>query len=143
MCTFNHTGPGNPGARRWNVLLDIKTRLVLAGAVLGASLVTAAAVEPQVDTSSGVTTTDENVSPTTHTAPPVAGTLPTPQNPPTDPNTNAATGGSGLVEDPGTIRGSDLAPSPSTNPGTGTRRVGEANSTTQPPPNYSPPTPER
>ena len=126
------------------MLLDMKTRLMLAGAVLGTSLVTAAAVMvPQIDTSDGVTTTTEDVSPTTHTAPPVTGTLPTPQNPPTDPNLNAATGGSGLEENPGVIRGSDLSTAPSSpaapQPGVGARGVGEATSSTRPPPNYEAP----
>ena len=102
------------------MLLDIKTRLVLAGAVVGATLLSAAA--PQLDTSSGRTTSTENVSPTTHTAPPVTGTLPTPQEPPTDPNANAATGGSGL-DTTGHIRGSDLTPATPPVPEDGTRQT--------------------
>ncbi len=72
------------------MLLDVKTRLVLAGAVLGASLLTLTVANAQIDPATGAPTTT-----TTPGIPP--GTIPSTQPSPYDTGTDAGLGGSGLM----------------------------------------------
>ncbi|QRK08475.1 hypothetical protein JQX13_52680 [Archangium violaceum] len=79
------------------MVLTLKTRLMLAGAVVGASMLTLAVANAQFDPTTGAPTTTPGVPQTTPGISPPPGSVPTTQPSPYDTGMDAGTGGSGAM----------------------------------------------
>ncbi|WNG39062.1 hypothetical protein F0U60_39740 [Archangium minus] len=79
------------------MVINKKTRLMLAGAVVGASMLSLAVANAQFDPSTGAPTTTPGVPQTTPGVSPPPGSVPPTQPSPYDTGTDAGTGGSGAI----------------------------------------------